>query len=132
MSNVTPEQMQAIGDHLREAPRSWRQLHWTRRNTLIEALRPHPITGFDPIQYGWLSGWLLEITPEQLATLQANTPNQYVPIKATDGTLYLSASLLTDALDGRRLSADLPILDTLPMIDRSTITFPEPETEDEE
>jgi hypothetical protein len=119
-----------IGDALRANPKSWKQLHYTKRNSLIEALRPNRLHGFDGQQAAWIYSWVLLVTPDQLAELQSLHPRQYAGREDKDGKLYLSAALLTDALEGRRLSAAEPILTSLTMYHVADLEWPEPEETD--
>ena len=125
MSTITD-----IGDALRAEPMPLADFPQAWIDALIEALRPDPIHGFSGQQAAWIYAWLLEVTADQLAELQDLHPRQYAAREATDGTLYLSAALLTDAVDGRSLSAALPILANLTLRHSTAVTFPEPETDD--
>lgn len=124
MSTITD-----IGDALRAEPRSYAEMPAEWQAALTSAMRPDRLHGFDGQQANWIYSWLLQVTTEQLADLQALHPHQYAAREATDGTLYLSAALLTDALDGRRLSAAEPILTGLTLRHDSVVNFPEPISE---
>lgn len=125
MSTITD-----IGDALRAEPRSYSEMPAEWREALEAGILPDRIHGFAKQQADWIYGWYLEVTAEQLAELQALNPRQYAAREAVDGTLYLSAALLTDAVRGGRLSAALPILSTLTLHYATTVTFPEPEIDD--
>lgn len=126
MSNVITE----IGDSLRETPRPYSDLSDEAKEVLMTAMRPHKLHGFDGQQRAWIYSWLLEVSPEQLESLQALHSNQYTARKSMDGKLYLSAALLTDTLDGRRLHASKEILTNLTLVWHEVPTFPKPEVED--
>ena len=121
MSTVTQ-----IGDALRANPRPYADIGAEDKAVLTQAMRPDRLHGFNGQQAAWIYSWLLEVTAEQLAELQALHPRQYAAREATDGKLYLSAALLTDAIDGRSLSAALLILESLTLVYADTIEFPEP------
>ena len=121
MSTITD-----IGDALRAEPISYADMPSEWQTALVSAMRPDRLHGFDGQQADWIYSWLLEVTPEQLADLQALHPRQYVAREATDGTLYLSAALLTDAIEGRSLSAAMPILGTLTLRYVDAVEFPPP------
>ena len=125
MSTITD-----IGDALRAEPMPLADFPQAWIDALIEALRPDPIRGFSEQQSAWIYAWYLEVTPDKLAELQALHPRQYAARKGTDGKLYLSAALLTDAVNGRSLSAALPILANLKLRHDTAVTFPKPATDE--
>ena len=125
MSNVITD----IGDDLRNNPRPYSDLSDEAKEVLMNAMRPHPLHGFDGQQRAWIYSWLLGVTAEQLETLQSLHANQYTARESTDGNLYLSAALLTDALDGRRLHEAADILTSLTLVWHEVPTFPEPEVD---
>ena len=131
MSNVTPEQILAIGDALRAEPTTYAAMPTEWQDALTAAMRPHKLHGFDGQQRAWIYSWLLEVTAEQLETLQSLHSNQYTARESTDGKLYLSAALLTDALDGRRLHEAADMLTSLTLVWHEVPTFPVPEEEEE-
>ena len=114
---------------MRATPRSYAEMPAEWQAALTGAMRPDRLHGFSDQQAAWIYGWLMEVTAEQLADLQALHPRQYAAREATDGKLYLSADLLTDALDGRSLSAAAPILTSLTLYHTTSVTFPAPESE---
>lgn len=129
--SLTQEQMDLMVElsaPLVENPLSWLGLSPNQQNA-FRFLMPDP--SFDDTQRHYLGLWMLEISPEQLDDANALMPPNSVifPRVAEDERLFVGADLLSDALDGRRLSALLPILETLPLTYVDTITFPEPETE---
>lgn len=90
-----------------------------------------PAPSFDADQRFYLSLWWLPVTPEQLDQLNALTPpHMVIQAREAEGQLYIGADLLSDALDGRRLSALLPILETLPLNYRPPETWPVTDTEE--
>ena len=125
MSTITD-----IGDALRAEPRSYAEMPAEWQDALTSAMRPDKVHGFSQQQSAWIYSWLLEVTPAQLADLQALHPRQYAAREAKYGTIYLSAALLTDALDGRRLSAAESILTSLTLRHESVVEFPIHEPED--
>ena len=131
MSNVTPNQILAIGDALRAEPTTYASMPTEWQDTLASAMRPHPVHGFDKQQAAWIYSWVLQVTPEQLADLQALHPRQYAAREDTSGKLYLSAALLTDAMEGRRLATAAPILTALTLYHIADLEWPAPTTEEE-
>ena len=121
MSTITD-----IGDALRAEPMPLADFPKAWIDALIEALRTDGLHGFSKEQSDWIYGWLLEVTPNQLAELQAIHQRQYTGREATNGKLYLSAALLTDAWDGRSLSAAFPILSSLTWRHKTAVSFPKP------
>lgn len=111
-------------------PLSWSSLSPEQQDA-FRLLMPSP--SFDAEQRFYLSLWWLPISVEQLDQLNALTPPRMViQAREAEGQLYIGADLLSDALDGRRLSALLPILETLPITYRPAETWPVAEGEDEE
>lgn len=115
---------------MRATPRSYAEMPAEWQTALTGAMRPHRLHGFSEQQSAWIYGWLMEVTADKLADLQSLHPRQYAAREATDGKLYLSAAPLTDAVDGRSLSAALPILANLTLRHDTAVTFPEPATDD--
>ena len=128
MDTDTTEQIQAFGDHLRAVPTTWHEIDPLAKLTLLDAMMPDPITGFCDHARAWLYSWWLPCGDADLALL--NTLGNYAGRRDVDGTLYLSAALLTDAVHGRRLAAALPMLETKVLTHDSAITWPEPEPEE--
>lgn len=114
-----------MGNTLRANPRSYVAMPTKSRREMAVTMRPDRIHGFDVQQAEWIYSWFLEVTSRQLETLQEIHPRQYAAREAIDGTLYLSAALLTDAVDGRRLRAAESILTGLTMRHISDLEFPE-------
>ena len=131
MSNATAEQILAIGDALRAEPTTYAAMPTEWQDTLTTAMRPHPVHGFDPQQAAWIYSWVLKVTPAQLAQLQALHPRQYAAREDIDGKLYLSAALLTDAMEGRRLAAAAPILTALTLYHIADLDWPAAAIEEE-
>ncbi len=117
------EEMVALSAPLMENPLPWVELS-QEQQAAFRLLMPQP--SFDSVQRHFLSLWWLPFPSELIDDLNAGCPTgtQIVPREDGDGGLWLSADLLSDALDGRRLSALLPILETLPLIYRPAETWP--------
>ena len=131
MSNVTPEQILAIGDALRAEPTNYVDMPTEWQDALTNAMRPDAVHGFTQQQAAWIYSWVLKVTPAQLTQLQALHPRQYVAREDIDGKRYLSAALLTDAMEGRRLAAAAPILTALTLYHIADLDWPAPTTEEE-
>jgi len=124
---MSPEEIAAItavGDALRAAPRPWSALTGQEQSTLRQALMPDP--SFTPDQLDYLHRWWLPVTADQLAALNAAAPERMdiAPRPDAAAQLYVSADLLSDALDGRRLAALLPVLSSLVLTYEDTIEWP--------
>lgn len=95
----------------------------------FQLLMPSP--SFDADQRFYLSLWWFPVAPEQLDQLNALTPpHMVIQAREAEGQLWIGADLLSDALDGRRLAAILPILETLPLTYRPAETWPVTDTEE--
>ena len=128
MNTDTIAQIQAFGDHLRSVPTTWHEIEPLTKLTLLEAMMPDPLTGFCEQAREWLYSWWLPCGVSDVQLL--NTIGNYSAREDVDGTLYLSAALLTDAVMGRRLDAALPMLESKVLTHESAITWPQPETEE--
>ena len=129
---MSPEEIAAItatGDALRAAPRPWSALTAQEQATLRQALMPDP--SFTPDQLDYLHRWWLPVTADQLAALNAAAPERMdiAPRSDSTGQPYVSADLLSDALDGRRLAALLPVLSNLVLTYEEAIQWPSPAEE---
>lgn len=122
---ITPEQIIAIGDSLRANPRSYADLQPQERELLHAALRPHRITGWHSQQYHWINLWWLGCTAQQVEQLESIQQNQFLARTDDHGKLYLRAAVLTDAVEGRRLAAALPILETMVLWHTDDLDWPE-------
>jgi hypothetical protein len=116
---MTPEQIEtitAIGDALRSQSMSWNQIPEGMKGTVIEIMRPRPF--FSSEQRAFLDHWWLAVDEEELEEINAAMPPGHLcdPRIDTDGGMWLSADLFTDAVDGgSRLNAILPLLLELPL-----------------
>lgn len=113
---MTPEEISAItaaGDLLRANPMPWEDLPQEASAVLAAALMPAP--SFTLEQRGYLNLWWLPVSQEGLSALNALCPPDTILTARAqvDGSLYLNADLLSDALEGGRLAALLPILKTM-------------------
>lgn len=115
------------------APLVGNPLPWTdlspEQQAAFRLLMPDP--AFDDTQRFYLGLWAFPVTTEQVDALNNLMPAHHViaPRAAESGALFIGADLLSDALDGRRLSALLPILETLPLTYAPGIVWPEEEVE---
>ena len=109
-----------------ETPTAWKDLGDEMRG-LFMLLFPQP--SFTPEQRFWVSRWWLPVTDEQLAALNEAAPSntRIAAATALDGKQYVSCDLLSDAINGRRLAALLPILEALPLHYLPPEAWPEPE-----
>jgi hypothetical protein len=111
---MTPEQIEtitAIGDALRSQPMSWDQIPEGMKETVIEIMRPNP--SFTPEQRAFLNHWWLEVDADDVDAINDLMPENHVvsPRIDTNGGLWVSADLFTDAVDeGSRLNSILPLL----------------------
>lgn len=74
-----------------------------------------PAPSFQPIQREYLSRWWLLINDSQLTEINSLCPNDTLLTARTQtgGIKYVCADLLSDALNGGRLSELLPVLRAL-------------------
>lgn len=129
--SLTPEQIEdmvTLSAPLVENPLPWSELS-PEQQVAFRLLMPDP--SFTDEQRFWLGQWVLAVETQQVEALNALMPpnNVIAPREAEDGSLYVGADLLSDALDGRRLAALLPTLETLPLTFAETIVWPEPQIE---
>jgi hypothetical protein len=117
------DEMVTLSAPLVENPLPWSDLS-PEQQTAFRLLMPDP--SFTNEQRFWLGQWVLAVTPEQVEAINAlMPPNNVVSAReSVDGALYVGADLLSDALDGRRLAALLPTLETLPLTFAETIAWP--------
>jgi hypothetical protein len=130
--SLTPEQIEKMVDEwapIMENPIPWIDLS-PKQEECSRWLMPNP--SFTDDQRFWLGKWVLPVTPEQVSDLNALMPphNVIAPREAEDGSLWVNSDLLSDALDGGRLSALLPILETLPLTYAPGIVWPVIEMEE--
>lgn len=116
---MTPEEQQlveSVGDAIRTNPRPWNDLTSTEQAVLQAALMPG-VDGFTDEQRAYLGRWWLQCTQADVDAVNALIPppeNTVITARTgLDGNLYLSADLLSDALQGKALSHTLDILKTL-------------------
>lgn len=124
---MSPEQINAVtavGDSLRADPRPWNELTAFETAVLKGGLLPRPC--FSDDQRAYLQLWWLEATAAQITALNKLCPpdTQITGRDGGDGKLYLSADLLSDALEGGRLKDLLPPLSTLTLAYRLPDTWP--------
>lgn len=129
--SLTQEQMDLmvlLSAPLVENPLPWVSLSPDQQDA-FRFLMPNP--SFGSLQRHFIGLWVLPVTPEQVEDMNGLMPPNSViaPRAAADGRLFVGADLLSDALDGKRLSSLLPILETLPLTYVEIISFPEPEIE---
>ena len=130
---MTDEQQAALMEAaapLIETPTAWRDLSDELRG-LFMLLFPAP--SFTAAQRFWVARWWLPVTSEQLAALNEAAPSntRIAAATALDGNRYVSCDLLSDAINGRRLSSLLPVLETLPLTYLPPEAWPEPESNDQ-
>ena len=103
-----------------DTPTAWRDLGDELRG-LFMLLFPNP--SFTPEQRFWVARWWLPVTEGQLDAMNEAAPQntRIAAATALDGNQYVSCDLLSDAINGRRLSSLLPVLETL------TLTYLPPE-----
>lgn len=131
---MTAEQIDAIvsaSAPLVESPLPWSDFS-PEQQDVFRLLMPQP--SFDSDQRFYLSLWWLPVSAEEIEGLNSLCPPGTAIVGREDGEggLWVCADLLSDALDGRRLSALLPILETLPLTYRPPEMWPEPKEEEEE
>lgn len=97
-----------------DTPKSWLELSVAQRDAFMLLL---PSESFTEVQYYWLSFWWFKSSVEVLASLNQLCPPNTMITGREDiyGDLYISCDLISDALNVGRLSALLPILETLPL-----------------
>jgi hypothetical protein len=126
------ETMIALSAPLVEHPLPWAELS-PEQEAAFRVLLPLPGVGFDATQREWLSLWWLPVTPEGLAALNALMPPHHVLAarEDTESNLWLSADVLSDAIDGGRLAALWPLVSALPLNYRPVESWPVPLLEGE-
>lgn len=115
---MTPEQLsqlEAVEAYLAANPQSVSQLDDATFALCKSLLMPSPV--FSEVQRGFVQRWFLRVTSDQASELESLWPagSQYPP-REHEEKLLLSIDLLSDALDGGRLSSMLHILITCPLI----------------
>jgi hypothetical protein len=111
---MTPEEIAlitAIGDAIRSQPMAWDQIPEGMKEHVIAIMRPMP--SFTEQQRTYLNHWWLSVDADDIAAINALMPTNNVcsPRLDTEGGMWLSADLFTDAVDdGSRLNAILPLL----------------------
>ncbi len=128
---MTPEQIDLLRDlsaPLVENPLPWSALSPEQQNA-FRLLMPDPT--FTDDQRECVNLWWLPVTPEQVQELKPLCPagSEYPGREDIEENLFLSSDLLSDALDGRRLAALLPILQTLPLTYKLPEEWPVPDPE---
>lgn len=122
---LTQEQidgMVALSAPLVAAPLPWTDLSPEQQGA-FQLLMPDP--SFDDIQRFYLGLWVLSVTSQQVDDLNAlMPPGSVIEPRVAENSLFVNADLLSDALDGRRLAALLPVLETLPLTYAETVTWP--------
>lgn len=122
------EQLIALSAPLVETPLPWSALSYDQREA-FRTLMPRP--SFTAEQRTWLALWWLPVDETVLQDLNTLAPvnTRFTSRPDLDGQHYVSADLLSDALDGGRLAALLPILSALPLTYRTAEDWPlvEPE-----
>lgn len=130
---MTQEQIEllvSVGDSIRANPRSYSELEDQEKQILESLLIPD--SSFDSTQRYFLGKWFLETPDEAQQELTGLWPQgSKYPTRELNGKQYLSSDLLSDALNGRRLTSMLPILETLVLVYIEPEEWPQPETEDE-
>jgi hypothetical protein len=110
-------------------PQPWVELSQELKE-LFYLLFPRP--SFSDEQRYWLQFWWLPVTNEIVDQLNALCPpmTQVSTRVDVEGNQFIPASLLSDAVDGRRLSMLLPILQLLPLAYKAEEDWPIPENDD--
>ncbi|HWL53875.1 MAG TPA: hypothetical protein VNQ90_15655 [Chthoniobacteraceae bacterium] len=132
---MTPEEIDLLRDlsaPLVENPLPWSELS-SEQQSAFRLLMPDADTGFTEEQRTWINLWWLPVSAEQAADIKAKAPtgNQYPGREDIHGDLFVSVDLLSDALDGGRLAALLPILETLPLTYKPPEEWPQPIPEEQ-
>ena len=117
---MTPEQqaaVEALGDFMRAHPLSWAQYPPEITEPAVAMMMPGP-DGFSDAQRAYFVKWQLEVPSEEwLAALNAKMPppdNTIISARTgLDGTLYIGADLLSDAINGGKMAALFDDLKTL-------------------
>ncbi len=126
LSQQQIDEMIALSAPLVTSPQPWAQLS-TQQRAAFRLLMPAGFGGFDDDQRFWLRQWWLPSNADQIQQLVVLCPADTVVAGriAADGRIFLSADLLSDALDGGRLAALMPVLEMLPLTFAETITWAE-------
>lgn len=127
---MTPEDVEllrSLSAPLVESPLPWSELS-PEQQSAFRLLMPSPF--FAPEQRGWIDLWWLPVTEGVIVDLNALCPANTLLSGRVDleGNFFVSVDLLSDALDGGRLAALLPMLEALPL----TYKAPEDWTMEEE
>jgi hypothetical protein len=120
--------IEAIGDYIRANPQPFADLPAQVQAGIVAFFEPDAAEGFNPAQSAFLRRWWLVCHPETEAAINALPhPSKVKSVTAADGRTLLSADLLSDALNGRRLADALPLLQGLTLVCDPTFPAPEPE-----
>ncbi|HWL51757.1 MAG TPA: hypothetical protein VNQ90_04940 [Chthoniobacteraceae bacterium] len=128
---MTPEEidlLRGLSAPLVENPLPWSGLS-DEQQSAFRLLMPDADTGFTEEQRTWISLWWLPVSRKEVDDLNALCPENTVIASRQDldGDLFISVDLLSDALDGGRLAALLPILHSLPLSYQLPEAWPQPE-----
>ena len=109
--------IEATGDFLRANPQPFASLPAQVQSGIVAFFEPDAEDGFTPPQSAFLRRWWLVCQPDTEAAINAHPHVSKVKaVTDADGRTLLSADLLSDALNGRRLADALPILQGLTLV----------------
>jgi|GEM_PF-5688749 len=114
MTQEEEQIMQQASAAMVDTPTPWASLT-PLQQLIFRGLMPQP--SFTPQQHEYISRWWLPLSNQQLSDINALCPADTRVEGREDGhgQLYVSCDLLSDALDGGRLWALLPLLETMPL-----------------
>ncbi len=130
MTPETIDLLRNLSAPLLESPLPWESLSPEQQNA-FRLLMPDPTFTNDQREY--INLWWLPVTPEQVQEIKLLCPtgSVYPGREDLEGNLFVCSDLLSDALDGRRLAALLPILQMLPLTYKLPEEWPVPEPEEQ-
>jgi hypothetical protein len=120
--------IEAIGDYIRANPQPFAALNPQLQAGIVAFFQPDAEQGFNAAQSAFLRRWWLVCQPDTEAAINALPhPSKVKAVTDAAGRTLLSADLLSDALNGRRLADALPMLQGLTLVCDPTFPAPEPE-----
>jgi len=121
--------IEATGDYIRANPQPFADLPAQVQAGIVAFFEPGAEQGFNADQSVFLRRWWLVCQTDTEAAINALPHSTKVKaVTDADGRTLLSADLLSDALNGRRLADALPLLQGLTLV--CDPAFPEPRPED--
>lgn len=126
---MTEEELQmivAVGDSMRANPRAWSELTEHEKAVIIAVLKPQPV--FTAEQRAFIAKWWMQVSDSDVNAINASMPanSRCVPRLDVNGEKWVSCDFFTDALEGRRLSSLVPVLQGLTLEYKTSEDWPQP------